>query len=460
MTDTTKKGIGRRAFLKGSALTAVAAGCATTTTPSAAPKDAAETEKPAKIRAHRVLGRTGWRVSDIGLGSGRLADSNVIRYAYDRGVNYFDTAEMYGNGDSERKIGQALKHIDRSKVWITTKLVLRENDTRQTILDRYYKCLERLQTPYADALYIHSCTNLKHIKHEGFHAAVGQLKSDGKLRHAGISSHGPRAGAEGDSMEQVLLAAVEDGRFDLMLLVYNFLRKDAGNKILKACKEKNVGATLMKTSPARLKLDPVDPNNLTDEYAGFVDRVMKRGMNRADAIEMLKKRVGHQASEMATHRTAIDAFVAQHGVKAELELRRKSILWSNSNPNASTAVVSMPDFEAVDRFLPLSGQTLSAADRRLLDDYAATHGNQYCRHGCTDCASACPAGVPVSTVMRYAYYFETQGREKHAMQRYHALAQNAAACVGCPAPCESACPNGLAVPIQLSAAHARLSLEA
>ena len=62
----------------------------------------------AKIQAYRTLGRTGFQVSDVGMGSVPLRDTSVVRYAHDKGVNYFDTAESYGNGAAERAIGEAM----------------------------------------------------------------------------------------------------------------------------------------------------------------------------------------------------------------------------------------------------------------------------------------------------------------------------------------------------------------
>ena len=143
------------------------------------------------------------------------SDSNLVRYAYDLGINYFDTAESYGNGEHERVIGGAMEHMDRKKIFITTKLEIKEEDTEQTLMERYAKCLERLKTPYADALFMHAVSAVDTVKNEAFHAAVAKLKASERLKHGGISCHGPR-GEEGDSMEKVLLAAVEDGRFDLM----------------------------------------------------------------------------------------------------------------------------------------------------------------------------------------------------------------------------------------------------
>ena len=73
-----------------------------------------------KIKEYRKLGRTGFEVSDISMGGTRNRESTVFRYAYEHGVNYFDTAEGYINGNSEKLLGQALKHMDRKKIFITT----------------------------------------------------------------------------------------------------------------------------------------------------------------------------------------------------------------------------------------------------------------------------------------------------------------------------------------------------
>ena len=155
----------RRDFFKtGSAVVAGSAlllgGSAPTAGAKAKPKP--KPGRPA-IRKHHKLGRTGFQASDISMGCGEIAEPNVVRYAYDRGVNHFDTAEVYENGGSETKIGKAMKHLDREKIFIVTKLKVKDEDTEQTLLDRFGKCLERMQTTYADALYSHSVTDVKGI---------------------------------------------------------------------------------------------------------------------------------------------------------------------------------------------------------------------------------------------------------------------------------------------------------
>jgi predicted aldo/keto reductase-like oxidoreductase len=325
--------------------------------------------------------------------------------------------------------------------------------TAKSLLDRFAKCLERLQTPYVDALYIHAANNLAEVKHAGFHEAAAKLKADGKLRHLGISSHGPRK--EGDSMEKVLLAAVEDGRFDLMLLVYSFMKKEEGARVLTACKEKDVGACIMKASPGVLKVDAFDPENPVGEYAEYMKKIMGRGKTRAEAVKGIQAWVDEQKKSLEPTR----AFLAEYGIQTEAELQDKSIRWVLDNPLAHTICVSMKNFDLLDRTIPLSGSKLSLADSRLLNAWAQAIDSRYCRHGCTECAAACPHGLPVSTIMRYASYFANQGREKQAMQKYARLADSGAStCLTCHAPCQGACPHGLPIQANLVRADNLLGL--
>jgi predicted aldo/keto reductase-like oxidoreductase len=446
--------VSRRNFLRVGG--AAAAGGALATVPAVGAeerKEAAAESPPPKIRRHRTLGRTGFKVSDLSLG-GVFDDGTVVRYAYDCGINYFDTAESYMNGDSERRIGEAMPHMDRQKIFITTKLVIEEKDTEQTILERYGKCLERLKTDYADALYMHSVNDVKLIGHEGFHAVTRKLKTDGRLKHAGISCHGARDETQ-DSMDKVLVAAAEDGRFDLMLLSYNYLNKDEAERVLAACKKHQVGTTAMKTSPARLELEPFDPENPTGDYKEYIDGAVERGVEREVAIQ----RVVDWLAEQEDSLKKAGPFIEKHGVRTDEELRALAVRWVLANDDMHTVCLRMQTFEDIERLLPLSGTTLDRAELDLLRDWERAYGTEYCRHGCTACAPACPHHLPVSTIMRYAYYFRAQGREKYAMSKYASLGEpKALACLGCDGPCREACPHRVNVPAQLMKAHALLSL--
>jgi len=406
-----------------------------------------------KIKEYRILGRTGFKVSDIGMGTTRVRDANVIRYALDHGINYLDTAEGYGNGRAERLIGKVLKNFDRKKIFITSKIHFGANETEQSILNRFRNCLQRLRTDYIDAFYMHNVTDVNLLNHAAFHSATQKLKAEGRLRFIGLSSHGPKRG-KGDSMEKVLLAAAEDGRFDLMLMVYNFMNKDVGNKVLAACKKNNVGTTAMKTAPGVLKIDDFDPENLTEEQQKSLQRMISQGRSRKQALERLKSRF--QSKQESYEKTK--PFVEKYNITTEQDLRRISIHWVAQNPDMHTTCVSFADFELVDRIVPISGTKLSRAEIDFLEQYKFAFNDQYCRHGCNACAEACPDHLPVSTIMRYAYYFASQGREKEAMQKYAALKDwNAAKCFGCQAPCLGSCPFGVDIQAQLSYAHSLLN---
>ena len=222
-----KKQMNRRRFLQSSMTGMVGAGVVRSDDFYKKQQD--KQEEKLKIREYRTLGRTGFKVSDIGCGASFLTNTNVAQVALDMGINYFDTGEHYSRGQSETTIGKAMQNRDRKSVFITTKLNLNPRfmgePTKEKLKERFMKCLERLQTDYADCLMIHMCT-LDQVAHENFHAVAKELKSEGKIRFIGLSNHGPEQRIYGnleDPMDKVLFAAAENGRFDAALFVYNFL---------------------------------------------------------------------------------------------------------------------------------------------------------------------------------------------------------------------------------------------
>jgi predicted aldo/keto reductase-like oxidoreductase len=407
-----------------------------------------------QITGYHRLGRTEWQVSDYGVGTSRLRESSVVRYAVDKGINYIDTAEGYGNGQTERTIGEALQHIDRSAVFVNTKLRIGQQDTAETILRRARASLDRLGTEYLDAFGIHGPETIEALSNPGFHAAVAQLKSEGRVRHTCVSYHGPR-GPQGDSMADVLSAAAEDGRFDLILVVRNFMNHEESDRVLAACRANDVGCTAMKTAPGVLSFDPVDVDNLTTGQQRSLDRMMSRGSTRERAIEQLQAQAARRQD--LVERTRV--FADRYGVQTDEQLRLSSFHWAIQNPDLHCACVSMPDFDMVDKVVALSGTELNPVEGELLEQFATALNDRYCRHGCATCAPSCPNGVPVSTVMRYAYYYEGQGREKEAMGKYARLGDaSGVACRDCGAPCTGACPHGIDIQPEMLQAHALLTL--
>ena len=416
--EADRNRLSRRSFVRTGGA-AVAGGLAAVAAGSPRSLSGEPTPQNLRIQSYKTLGRTGWRVSDIGFGTGPLRESTLVRAAFDKGINYFDTAESYGNGAAERAIGEALPHVGRENVFIATKAVFRGGETESEVLDRIRRSLERLQTDYVDAYSMHHTPTVEFLNHPGYHAAIERLRAEGQVRFSGVSYHGPSRTGQGD-MAEVLSAAAEDGRFDMMLFVYNFMNSEQGDQILAACKANDVGTTIMKSAPGVLHFDSFDPENMTDAQKSFAGR---------------------------------------HGLRTADQLRFGSIQWVLQNPEAHTVCVSLNDFDNIDRVVAISGTKLSQPDEKFLHGLAWSVNSRYCRHGCVVCAGACPKEVPVSRIMRYAYYFEGQGREKHAMSRYAQLAgSKGSVCVGCSAPCETACPHGFQIRTQMSKAHSLLTL--
>lgn len=440
--SSNRKKLSRRSFIGSSIAVLAGAGLPTSAKLMGASRSPEGNE--VKIQEFRTLGRTGFKVSDIGFGTGELVDSALLEAILDSGVNYLDCAESYGRGRAERIIGTVLKKRagDRKKTFVTTKLALRENDTKETIMERVHKCLERLQTGYVDCLMIHAPATVERLKNKAFFAAFNELKSQGKARFCGVSNHGPQWNEVPETMEKVLLAAADDGRFDAMLLVYNFLQKDQGERVLQACKEKNIGATLMKTNPVlnffEMKENAEKLQAEGKEVPEYMQKMLSRLQERSDAAEAFKTKY---------NLTSYDA------------VRDAAIKFVLSNPNVSCACPTIKNFEDLEFYVGLSGKRFSSVEKRALAAYMLLMGKFYCRHACGECESYCPAQVPVNTIMRYNHYFTAQRREKSAMQKYALLPRaKADTCVNCSGFCEKACPFGVPIQGLLVLAHDTLTL--
>ncbi|MGW8266803.1 MAG: aldo/keto reductase [Longimicrobiales bacterium] len=407
-----------------------------------------------RIQNYRTLGRTGFRVSDVSLGASFLREANLVRYAFDKGMNYIDTAEAYANGASERAIRDALPHLDREKLFISTKAYFRPRDDKDEVLRRARQSLERLNTEYIDAYMMSSVERPEGLRHPGYHAAMDQLKAEGRVKFTGVTYHGPEA-TDQTGMADVLCAAAEDGRFDVLLLVYNFLSHSEGDRILAAAKANNVGTTAMKTAPGKLRAEPFDPENLSEIFQQYLSAMLRAGTGREAALEEL--RAYSDAQNDFVGRT--QRFAERYGIENDEALQMVSIQWVLQNPDMHTACISAWNFDFVDKIVALSGTRLTPAADRLLQESRNALNSQYCRHGCVECMDRCPFNVPVSRIMRYALYFDVQGQERHAMSEYAALGGSGAApCLDCTGLCAGACPHGLGIQLNMLQARALLTL--
>ncbi len=157
---------------------------------------------------YRTLGKTGIKVSGVGCGAGGVPDPDILARAYDLGVNYFDTARIYGQGKSEQILGRFLKG-KRDKVILASKTY---SNTKETILADIETSLTTLGTDYLDIYHQHSRHTPKEITDEMIETMV-LVKKQGKARFIGVSTHDPNA------MVDFIL---NTGKFDAVQTTYSY----------------------------------------------------------------------------------------------------------------------------------------------------------------------------------------------------------------------------------------------
>ena len=180
--------IERRDFLKGLALAGFMASAS----------DSPSAEGPKQGVPYRTLGRTGERVSAIGMGGFHLAQPGLeeaesirlIRTAVDRGINFMDNSWDYNEGQSEIRMGRALKDGYRQKVFLMTKL---DGRTKKEAAKQIDESLKRLQTDHVDLMQHHEIIRFEDpdriFAEQGAQEAVLEAKKAGKIRYIGFTGH-------------------------------------------------------------------------------------------------------------------------------------------------------------------------------------------------------------------------------------------------------------------------------
>ncbi|HYR96495.1 MAG TPA: aldo/keto reductase [Candidatus Binatus sp.] len=355
----------------------------------------------ARVRSYRRLGRTGAMVSDVSLGSANIQSVEVARLALDRGVTYFDTSPDYSSHGSEEVLGEALSGR-RDQVFVASKFCtgdghLPPETPVPRIIEAVEGSLRRLRTDHLDLLHIHSCDRLERLLAPSFHEAFDRLKEQGKARFLGVSSHTPNLSA-------VANAAIDSGRFDVLMLAYHH----------------GMGWEL--------------------------DRILDRAAERDVAVVAMKTLKGAKHRNLAAFRDDATSYT------------QAAFRWVLSNPKVSCLVISFSELPQVDEYLYASGTQLTSADHAVLARYDALITADYCRPHCGACLDSCVASLPINDVLRYQMYFQDYGAKDEAKRLYGRLGDaSAAQCASCPAPCAGACPYGLPIQQKMHAAHAILS---
>lgn len=151
---------------------------------------------------YRVLPKTSLQISEIGFGCMSLdhqdsTQQELIRSAFDSGINYFDTADLYDRGQNEQLVGRAVRDFRKEIIlatkvgneWLPDGSGWRWNPTKSYILKAVDKSLERLQTDYIDLYQLHGGTIDDSM--DEVVGAFEMLQQMGKIRHYGLSSIRP-----------------------------------------------------------------------------------------------------------------------------------------------------------------------------------------------------------------------------------------------------------------------------
>ena len=365
------------------------------------PKGAApagQTASAPRIRKYNGLGKTGLKVSDIGFGAINYFNPNVLRYAFDLGVNYFDTAEAYMRTMSETYLGQTLKDV-RHQVILSSKHAAsapREME-RNSLIQRIEGSLKRLQTDYLDIALIHQVSDPEVLRNEEVLAAYDQMKKDGKVRFTGFSTH----------VADVLLPPLlETPAFDIVLCVYNHMEGPPLEPLIEKARAEGIGMIAMKA------------------LAG----------NKQGSLRSL--------------------------VNEKTKYSQTALGWILANPHIDSCLITMNTFSHVEEYVAASGRPIDRNVLGPLARYRSEAGQAYCRVSCRSCLGACPYGVAINDVLRYAMYFEDYHMEKNALELYEDLSPNRKPihCDTCSAPCAGACTFGL--PVRERLLHAQRLLSA
>ena len=192
----------------------------------------------------RILGKNGFKVSEVGLGCWQIGGNwgsvseaealDILRKAVANGIRFFDTADVYGDGRSERLIGKFLKENSTS-IKVATKFgrggdVYPDNYSFEKLKTSVESSLHRLGLEQIDLLQLH-CIPTQVMRDGEIFESLRQLQKEGKIAHFGASV---------ESEEEGLICLKQDGLQSLQV-IFNIFRQKLADRLLPEAHEKGVG---------------------------------------------------------------------------------------------------------------------------------------------------------------------------------------------------------------------------
>lgn len=190
----------------------------------------------------RRLGKTGFEVSEIGLGCWQLGGDfgpvgdetaeSILTHALNAGISFWDTADVYGGGLSESRIGA---HAKGPNVVVATKLgrgggMFPESYSKQAVRESLVGSAKRLGVDSLDLAQLH-CVPTQVLRDGAIFGWMDELKAEGLVKHWGASV---------ETIEEGMICLEQDG-CETLQIIFNLLRQDAAEDLLPKAAEKDVG---------------------------------------------------------------------------------------------------------------------------------------------------------------------------------------------------------------------------
>ncbi|SDN89892.1 aldo/keto reductase [Acetanaerobacterium elongatum] len=357
----------------------------------------------------------GTEVSALGLGCMRLPKvtpekedidytraQQIVDYAYEHGINYFDTAHMYHGGMSEEFVGHALKKYNRSSYFLATKMPVWMADTPAGVERIFNLQLSRLQTDYFDFYLIHALNKsvFQRCKELGAYEFLARKKQEGAIRFLGFSFH--------DVPDQLEIICNEY-EWDFAQIQLNYLdweMQDAKRQY-EILERHGLPCIVMEPVRGGLLASPCEASN----------RIFKEA-------------------------------------RPEQSVASWAIRYAASLPNVLTVLSGMSNLEQIrdnvstmEHFEPLTEQDYSVISRAVAA-YKA-HSTIPCT-GCRYCMD-CPNGVDIPKMFSLYNHYAISRDADGYRTAYAALpeAERAESCIACGI-CAQHCPQAISIPEKLA----------
>jgi predicted aldo/keto reductase-like oxidoreductase len=364
--------------------------------------------------SYRVLGKTGLKVTTLGFGCMITSDASVIERAADLGINYFDTARGYQQGNNERMVGAALKR-KRKDVILSSKSGARD---KQSALKDLETSLQELGTDYLDIWCLHGKSSPEAVT-DDLLEAQRLAKKQGKVRFAGVSTHA--------GQQELIPWLVKTSAVDVVLTSYNFSMGKSLDVVLEQADRAGMGLIGMKVMAGGFRRRPPGPPP------------SERGARPPGAPPPGGRPPGRPAEPPAQLQRP-GAMLA-------------ALKWVLKSPNIHTTIPSMTDMDQLDENLRAMAEPYGPAEEKLLARQLEFIAPLYCRM-CGKCEGTCAKGLPVADILRYLTYAEGYGQFSLGREEFLTLPSELAEvrCSEC-STCTVHCPFGIKVAKRLSRAQ-------